>query len=204
MKQQPAFIENNIYHVVNRANGSEVLFKEPENYRYFLQLFKKYITPVADCFAYTLIPNHFHFLVRIKPYETILPLFLQNKKNKEIDGWLSVYVLQYFSNFQNSYAKAFNLRYNRKGALFMHPLKRVQVSSEHQLTATIFYIHKNPVHHSLCSDIENWKYCSYKALKSSSPTLLLRDEVLGWFGGREHFIEFHQQPIHLKNAVILE
>ncbi|MBS1497128.1 MAG: hypothetical protein JSU03_00380 [Bacteroidetes bacterium] len=204
MKQNPPFIENNIYHVVNHANGNEKLFTNQENYRYFLQQLNKYITPVADFFAYALLPNHYHLMIRIKSYETILPIFLQNKKNKEIDGWLPEFVLQCFSNFQNSYAKAFNKKYQRKGALFMHPLKRVLVASEPQFSATLFYVHKNAVHHGLCSNIEDYENCSYLSLISNGPTLLLRDEVLDWFGNRESLIKFHQQPINLKNAVVLE
>ena len=90
------------------------------------------------------------------------------------------------------------------GSLFMHPLKRVLVLSDHQFSATIFYIHKNAVHHGICSSIADWKNCSYPSFLSNAPTLLMREEVLDWFGDIKQFIEFHQQPIHLKNAVILE
>jgi len=54
------------YHIYNQANGSENLFKENENYRYFLQQYKKYIHPIAHTYAYCLLPNHFHFLLAIK------------------------------------------------------------------------------------------------------------------------------------------
>ena len=61
-----AIEEGCLYHIFNRGNNSEKIFFEEENYRYFLKLLKKYIVPVADIYAYCLLRNHFHFLVRIK------------------------------------------------------------------------------------------------------------------------------------------
>lgn len=54
------------YHISNRGIDSCNLFKEPDNFEYFLSLYDKYISPVAETFAWVLMPNHFHFLVRIK------------------------------------------------------------------------------------------------------------------------------------------
>ena len=39
---------------------------EPMNNYYFLYLFAKYINPIADTFAWSLMKNHFHMLFRIK------------------------------------------------------------------------------------------------------------------------------------------
>ncbi len=54
------------YHIYNRGNNGENLFKEERNYTYFLTLYEKYITPIAFTYAYCLLINHFHILVRIK------------------------------------------------------------------------------------------------------------------------------------------
>ena len=57
---------NGLYHIYNRANGEEHLFKDDEDHLHFLHLYKKYIPPIADTFAWVLMKNHYHFLVRIK------------------------------------------------------------------------------------------------------------------------------------------
>ena len=57
---------NQYYHLYNRGNNKEALFKEGRNYYYFLDLYKKYIYPMADLYAYCLLPTHFHFIIRIK------------------------------------------------------------------------------------------------------------------------------------------
>ena len=55
-----------IYHVYNHGNGEDLIFREVENYRFFLKRFKTYINPIAKIYAYCLMPNHFHFLLKIR------------------------------------------------------------------------------------------------------------------------------------------
>lgn len=50
-----------VYHIYNRGNNGETIFPEERNYGYFLQLYEKYISSIADTFAYCLMPNHFIF-----------------------------------------------------------------------------------------------------------------------------------------------
>jgi putative transposase len=59
------------YHIYNRGNNHENIFIQERNYTYFLNLHFKYIEPVAETFAYCLLRNHFHMLVRIKSEEEI-------------------------------------------------------------------------------------------------------------------------------------
>ena len=54
------------YHIFTRGNNREDIFLEERNYRHFLQLYAKHIMPIADTYAYCLLRNHFHLLVRIK------------------------------------------------------------------------------------------------------------------------------------------
>ena len=94
------------YHIFNRGNNRENIFFEERNYRYFMQLYQKYILPVCNTFAYCLMRNHFHFLVRVKEVE---------EQTSEVLKTSEVTVRVQFSNFFNSYAKAINTAYNRTG-----------------------------------------------------------------------------------------
>ena len=69
------------YHVYNHANGNEKLFLSDENYHYFLKKYYEYVHPIADIFCYCLMPNHFHFLIRIKE-ERVLKDFFKEKIKK--------------------------------------------------------------------------------------------------------------------------
>ena len=71
MPSPPPLSHDCYYHIYNRGNNRETLFKEERNYRDFLKLYAKHIEPIADTFAYCLLPNHFHLLVRIKGEEEI-------------------------------------------------------------------------------------------------------------------------------------
>lgn len=61
------FEEHSCYHIYNRGINGENLFVQEKNYYFFLNQWKKYLSPYFDVFAYCLMPNHFHFLVRVRP-----------------------------------------------------------------------------------------------------------------------------------------
>lgn len=193
-------VPETIYHVYNRANGSDRMFRSAENYRYFLKKYEAYISPVADTFCYCLMPNHFHFLIRIKA-ETELLQNLQGFKNleglreglRETD--LTRKILNQFSNFFNAYSKAFNKQHKRKGSLFMHPFKRKKVSDRAYLLKLVQYIHLNPVESGLCNAPEEWPFSSYREIVSDKATHLKSEELISWFEDTENFVHFHcQQP----------
>jgi putative transposase len=177
------------YHIYNRANGSEKLFLSDENYRYFLKKYEAYLYPIVDTLCYCLLPNHFHFLIRVKK-EAILKEFFNLQGFKSLEDL----ILQQFSNFFNGYAKAFNKQQNRKGSLFMHPFKRKQVTDITYLRKLIHYIHYNPVNHGFCNAAYNWKHSSYSVIISGTKTTLEREEVIGYFEELENFMYCHQYP----------
>ncbi len=65
------FYENGIFHVYNRTNNRELLFRSDDNYLYFLKQYDKYLHPFLDTYCWNLMPNHFHLLVRVKSTEAI-------------------------------------------------------------------------------------------------------------------------------------
>lgn len=65
------------YHIYNQGINGCSIFRENINYEYFLGLYDKYILPVADTYAWVLMGNHFHFLVRIKSQKDIASHFMQ-------------------------------------------------------------------------------------------------------------------------------
>ena len=72
MKNHPPIEFGKFYHIFNRGNNSENLFLTHDNYSYFLSLYYKYISQVADTYAWCLMPNHFHMLIRVKDEVEIL------------------------------------------------------------------------------------------------------------------------------------
>ena len=199
-QQYIPLLSNEYYHLFNRAIGQKKLFLSEDNYVYFLSKMKQHLLPVTDVFAYSLLPNHFHLLVRVKPSEELM-MFYEQKKGKPFDEKeksLPDFVMEQFSNWLNGYTKAFNKMYNRKGGLFIDYLKRTEAKEDVDITSFLFYIHKNAVHHGLTKKIAEWRYDSYNLILSDKPTSLQREAVINWFGSRDGFIEFHKQPVNLK------
>jgi putative transposase len=182
MTSPSPLLYNTYYHIFNRGNNRENIFIQERNYGYFLDLYGKYINPIAETFAYCLLRNHFHILVRIKSQDEIVSgkdkLFLPSRQ---------------FSNFFNAYAKAINAAYGRTGSLFQHPFKRMPVTTSGQFWNVIAYIHQNPQKHKFVEDFRNWRWSSYGIILLEKPTKISRQAVLDWFGGKQNYLELHQK-----------
>lgn len=175
------------YHLYTHANGSENLFRSEENYHYFLKQYKKYIMPVADTMAYCLMPNHVHFLLRLK-YSS------ESNTSHNADNPISNRkVTQPFSNLFNSYTKAYNKRYSRMGSLFIPNFKRKEITADSYFTNVIVYIHRNPVHHGFATSPDNWRWSSYTGILNNHQDLINPQYAIEWFGNKEEFIRLHQQ-----------
>mgnify|MGYP001217530375 CR=1 FL=1 len=193
------------YHIYNRGNNRENIFIEERNYEYFMALYAKYIDPVAETFAYCLLRNHFHVLLRVKSeVEIIETLMVSSDVKKTLKVSCSQekplgsilgegFVSKQFSDFFNAYAKSINKAYNRTGSLFQHPFGRVMVTSDRQFWAAVRYIHQNPQKHKFVDDFRDWKWSSYGTMLSEKPTRLSRGAVMEWFGNRDEYLSLHAE-----------
>ena len=177
------------YHIYNRGNNGDVIFKEKSNYIYFLALLKKYIIPKAEVYAYCLLSNHFHLMIKV----------LDDDDNGEFSK--TSRLGQNFSNLFNAYARTFNLKYNRTGKLFQERCKRKKIEDDFYFTEIIYYIHANPQNHKLLTDFRDYQYSSYSLILSSKETALKRKEVLQWFGGRKLFEKYHAEKQNQLTAI---
>ncbi len=179
------------YHIYNRGINGCPLFRHTDNYEHFLNLYDKYISPVANTYAWVLMNNHFHLLVRVKKEDEIYNSpNLQGYKN--LEGLKNRNrINQQFSNLFNAYSKAFNKRYKRTGSLFEHPFRRIPVNSLAHLKYLVYYIHHNPVHHGFCDDMLEYPWSSYLTILSPKKTNLKRDEVLKWYKDQHYYKEYH-------------
>lgn len=193
-------VPDNYYHIFNRGNNKENLFSNDGNYLFFLNKLKKYILPHLKIFSYCLMPNHFHFLAQVRDQEQIIENLtkLQKFSKVEVDKDnldINKFLEERFQRFFASYALAFNKQQNRSGSLFQKRFKRIHVHSDGYLLKLLHYIHNNPIHHKFCKNYHDWEYSSYPIFLSSKTTNVERDEVLGWLGDIDEFIEFHKVMI---------
>lgn len=179
------------YHIYNRGNNSENIFIEEKNYDYFLKLWGKHISPIADTYAYCMLKNHFHALVKMKP-------FYDNSGNElNIQAEAKSPWQKGFSNFFNAYAKSINKAYERTGKLFEERFRRKEVSNNQYLLQLVYYIHANPQKHGFTDDFRGYPHSSYEHILNDNSTIVNTTELLNWFDEKKLFEMYHSN-LHLK------
>ncbi|MBL3549560.1 MULTISPECIES: transposase [unclassified Chryseobacterium] len=189
------------YHIYNRGINGEHIFKSDRNYSFFLNKVVEFLIPVCDVYAYCLMPNHFHLLVKIKSdlelSSLVKVLNLDKATQTGLHSPQNIFSKQ-FARLFNSYSQSFNKEYKRHGALIESPFKRKLITSDKYLINMIIYIHQNPQNHSIAHQFSKYNFSSYQSILSKSRTLLKRDEVIELFGGVENFKLSHLRTINLK------
>ena len=113
------FLEQNcFYHIYNRGINGCTVFNDNENRYYFLRKVKEYLLDYIEVFAYCLMPNHFHLVIKVKDKTSIPSSNLKGLHSED-----SV-VSKQIGKLISSYTQAFNKRFERHGSLFERPFKR--------------------------------------------------------------------------------
>ncbi len=169
-------VGNEIYHVINRANGRLQVFNTPEDYRLFEKLMEeaKELTDMR-IYAYEIMPNHWH-LVLSPRNDGDLGLFMHHLTNKHTR---QVHTLTGTVG---------------SGHLYQGRYKSFLVDSENYLLAVIKYVERNAVRAKLARLCEDWRWGSawrrihgtvlQKKLLDTLP-VQLPDKYLTWINTAE-------------------
>lgn len=151
------------YHVINRGNNQEKIFKNNRDKEKFLE----YLEKANERFSiiihtYCLMSNHFHLLVETP--EPNLSVAMQ---------WINV-----------SYATYFNRKRGRHGHLFQGRFKAILIDADKYLKHLSRYIHLNPVRAKIVINPAEYNWSSYPAFigKQTKPHFLETDWLLSIFG----------------------
>jgi putative transposase len=169
-------IAGRYYHLYNRGNNKERLFFFKGNYNYFLEKYFQYLNPYVDTYCYCLLPNHFHFLIRIRDSETN-PRKVSNQ----------------FRKLFISYAMKINYQEKRMGCLLSKNFRRIEIQNEDYLKRIVLYIHYNPIKHGVFYDISTYYYSTYYHIIRDTSMTPINAEIVAWFGGLSDFLEKHKK-----------
>jgi len=128
-----------------------------------------------DILAYCLMPTHFHLLIR-----------------QVTDTGIS----HFLSQIQNAFTRYFNIKYQRKGPLFIHTYSAVTIAGDDQLKHILRYIHLNPYSSNIVnlkSDILTypWSSCTTYLADKSTDGILNTQVGMSMFNyKKERFITF--------------
>ena len=161
--------ESGIYHIMLRGINQQVIFEDDEDYIQFIKTLEKYKTVCGyKIFAYCLMSNHVHILIKVGKEDLELIL-------KRIAG---------------SYVYWYNWKYYRKGHLFQDRFKSECVEDDAYFLTVLRYIHQNPLKAKIVNKVSDYKYSSYNEYIHPNNTLIDNDFVLEMMSIGE-FVEFN-------------
>ena len=156
--------------------------------------------------AFCLMPNHFHFIVRIKETTELKNLwsgrindfYVRNRHKSNFDPRVEIlldkFLVAELGHFFNGYVQSYNKKYSRMGSLLKESFQRRLINSREYLLRAICYVHNNPVASGFVNQREKWKYSSYNDILNDSTVNVQRKEVLELMGGKENYIYLHDHP----------
>jgi REP element-mobilizing transposase RayT len=168
------------YHVSCKAVDEIAAFRDDFDRYWFLQLFAKVAQRCGwSILEYTVMSTHYHVLVRLRE-----PALSSG-----------------FQFLNGSYARWFNKRYARRGAVWSSRFDSRLLDSEEHLREALRYDARNAVRAGICERPEDWQWCSYGATIDGDPPdpLIDEEELLTLFGApvpgaRQRFREFVDEP----------
>lgn len=210
-RRNVVFTSGEIYHVFNRTVGKERVFStlshlhrisEIVNYYRFSQRLRysqyrllkqearhEYIsailkTPqIVEIYTFSFMPNHFHFLL---------------KQTREFG------IKSFISNIQNSFAKYFNIRYDRHGTLFQNSFRGAWIESDEQCLHVSRYIHLNHVTEFIVpfERLSSYPFSSFpNYVGADTPSWVNTKFILSMFPSREHYISFVADQVEYQRAL---
>lgn len=164
--------ESEIYHIICRGVGKQLIFEDDQDCERFLGLLVHAArTTSAEVLAWCFMSNHVHLLFHA-PMEQISLCM------KSVCG---------------SYAQLFNARHDRVGHLFQERFRSEPIGDESYLLTVVRYIHFNPEKAGLAGQTQ-YRWSSYQEYVGCPKvrSICSTELVLGLFGGVEGFVAFHK------------
>ena len=204
-------IKMEIYHILNRGVDKRKIFLDEQDYfrgihdlyefndinkvnnltHFFRKEYKDVGRPyiekkeremLVDILAFCFMPNHYHLLV-----------------TPRVENGVSLFM----KKFNGGYAKYFNTKYKRDGALFQGRYKKVLVKTDAHFIHLPYYIHLNPLdmvapewrdrkikdYDKAIKFLESYRWSSHPDYlgKENFPSVTNRTLLLGFFGGEEKY-----------------
>ena len=157
------YLVDHTYHICQRGNNKQIVFREPRDYRYYLKLWmdcaKRY---GLDVHAYCELTNHIHFLVT----------------NRQIDA-----ISRTMQTVGSNYARYVNREYNRTGSLWEGRHRAHLVQGMEYVMQCYCYIELNPVRAGMVAKPSDYPWSSYHNTAIGSPGWLTPHDFYLQLGG---------------------
>ena len=135
-----------LHHIMARGIEGGKIFRDDKDRNHFLERLENILRDTeTSCYAWALIPNHFHLLLRtgLTPVTTVMRRLL------------------------TGYAQYFNRRHKRQGHVFQNRYKSILCQEDKYFLELVRYIHLNPIRAKTVKDIEilgAYKYSGHSTI----------------------------------------
>jgi putative transposase len=172
-----------VHHLIIRGIERNEIFKDDFDRNNFLDRLGKILTETTTtCYAWALIPNHAHLLLRSgkAPVATVMRRLL------------------------TGYAQSYNRRYRRHGQLFQNRYKSILCQEDPYLLELVRYIHLNPLRAKTVFDFNSlsaYPYCGHSVIMGKENKAWQdREYIIGHFGkqrktARKRYQEYVKEGI---------
>jgi putative transposase len=154
-----------LHHIICRGIERRRIFRDdPDRDNFVDRLGRILVRTSTPCFAWALLPNHLHLLIRTGtvPIATVMRRLL------------------------TGYVVTFNRRHKRCGHLFQNRYKSILCQEDPYLVELVRYIHLNPLRAKIVKtlkELDSYSYCGHSILMGKSKNDWQdRDKVLSLFG----------------------
>ena len=148
-------LDNACYHVINRGNQKQSIFKEELDFKKYLEILRHYKKKYNfKLYAYCLMPNHIHLVVDIR-------------KTSEL--------AKIMQGLTQTYTVWFNNKYNKVGRLWQGRFKSMLIQKDKYLIDCLRYIELNPVTADITSSPADYSWSSWQERTLTNNKFTLSD-----------------------------
>lgn len=200
------FHPNQYYHLMFRSIDGISLFHNEIQRSFFLEKFHRFTNMMFNWWAYSLLDNHSHIIIKVKSVEEVIAavqLIEEQEKTLSMKRFLenpdsnllNAATERQINSFMVSYTNTMNNFTERKGGLFQQPFRRSLIAEESHLQQAIVYTHANAQKHALVDIFLKHLHNSYHAIVTGTSSFIDVSSVLLFFGGKEKFIASHKETV---------
>lgn len=157
-----------LHHIIIRGIERRHIFKDSLDYHNFLERLGSILSESeTPCFAWALMPNHIHLLLRT--------------------GYAPISLIM--RRLLTGYAQQFNRRHRRHGQLLQNRFKSILCEEENYFLELVRYIHLNPLRGKIVENLKQLKRYPYAGhsviMNAFEHSWQDKDYVLRMFAARE-------------------
>lgn len=172
--------DDGIYHILNRGNGQQRVFQKDRDYQTFLLLLEQMMSQFCIViYAYCLMPNHFHLLLKPRTAEDLS------------------HSMQWF---MTTHVRRYHRHYGTSGHLWQGRFKSFGIQDDDHFLTVARYVEGNPVRAGLVESATEWCWSSHRGRCGLESNSLIAPLPMSFTGDWSEFVNTPMTSAELAKA----